>query len=1216
MLLVKGVIYAIIHLPSNRIYVGQTVNTAYHRFKHHWYSRHSSEFHGRMLHKSMSQQVLSNYIVWPLEKIDQESYTDNSTFRRIASERETFWIKRLRTLQPRGFNCYLPCQNSRQRRKSQPQRWEERDTNNPPPSTFSPYTIENNLLRINTNPGPAVHLRRTLSSWIKLAHDKSTSLEHTIAQCGYSYRRSILRWVAANIPTKDYDDHIGKIESIIRGLSHKKGHFPRVNKEKEDHAKDFIKVVHAHELITFANIRGVLRDKEIHKLLMTEEIPSICDKQVNPISRYLCNFTNVSTALPDNNIDLDSNTCACRQLLRDHTDKDLVDGHIATCNYDLISNPSVRSLFKYGSKFRRNLSIAAISESLQLGLEEYINKRIRREQKANNLPYTMQVLEDKLSQWKTAVLKQCEANLKTCRDFKHKQKSQLNDSLYVCLLKHNFTILNVDKVSHNMGIMCKKLYQHKLMSELQSPVYQQSTESYDEVMSRHKDFNTTHSLDHVDNFPYLYGALKMHKVPPGLRYIAGVRTNRTEQDTDTQPSTVARIHSRPHHKPKCSTTAASASLSKKLQVVMKILRIKDQKLFESKGYRRCWFVRSAEEVFHDIKMNMDILRTRKPKTFDFTRMYTNLSHEKIINNVKSAIQEAIDYETHIQATSAMVQSQLLAQIGQLGDIMELVSFIVKNTYFSNDNTSLIHQSAGIPMGTNAAPELANLCLYTDESRWVDSLIRSGDISTARLHAHTSRFIDDILSWDTDPPPSDIYGLEYVEQTRPDGSVVFLGALISPCPDGTLRMSVFDKTTEWNFPVIKYPHRASNSPYHQSAGVFQGQLSRFRSICNSIKDFKVAVTTLTVKMLHRDHHPKDLFKGWNGHLIKFSKDKKTNYSAFRKWFRRMLYWSIRHHNDSNVMSLIYKSTSTVPPVQPVDSVITDTQSTNGPSSPSTSLSDTTSSPSPPADKDEVLDTENLILLTIEDPRCAHLQDTMQTVLRNIDRRKNTARQKPLRRCSDCMLYFHSLHNHKNKRNITTCTDAATLRTTLIELLERPPLEPPPVSPRCPPQVAITRADAQELLASRQLRLVEDTPADGDCFFHAAISTSAEILKNYTSITLRAELCDYLESHPDTVIYEDAHGSSLLESVFSVNDSTADSYSARVQQLRRPYGEYADSLIIYALVSKFNLTLDILDLETNSWQLYTPFQQHHTQEVLNLVREHNPICHYMGTAPICP
>ena len=108
--------------------------------------------------------------------------------------------------------------------------------------------------------------------------------------------------------------------------------------------------------------------------------------------------------------------------------------------------------------------------------------------------------------------------------------------------------------------------------------------------------------------------------------------------------------------------------------------------------------------------------------FNFIKISLFNENHKIINNVKSAIQEAIDYETHVQATSAMVQSPLLAQIGQLGDIMELVSFIVKNTYFSNDNTSLIHQSAGIPMGTNAAPELANLCLYTDESRWVDSLI--------------------------------------------------------------------------------------------------------------------------------------------------------------------------------------------------------------------------------------------------------------------------------------------------------------------------------------------------------------------------------------------------------------------------------------------------------------------------------------------------------------
>ena len=144
-------------------------------------------------------------------------------------------------------------------------------------------------------------------------------------------------------------------------------------------------------------------------------------------------------------------------------------------------------------------------------------------------------------------------------------------------------------------------------------------------------------------------------------------------------------------------------------------------------------------------------------------------------------------------------------------------------------------------------------------------------------------------------------------------------------------------------------------------------------------------------------------------------------------------------------------------------------------------------------------------------------------------------------------------------------------------------------------------------------MEETPADGDCFFHAVINSSTDVLRGYSSISLRAELCDFLGTHRDTVIFQDEHGSATLKSLFSVSDSTAKSYNARVRQLRRPFREYADILIIYALVNRFNVALDILDLQTGSWYLHAPLQQHQTLEIINLVREYTPACHYMGTAP---
>ena len=52
--------------------------------------------------------------------------------------------------------------------------------------------------------------------------------------------------------------------------------------------------------------------------------------------------------------------------------------------------------------------------------------------------------------------------------------------------------------------------------------------------------------------------------------------------------------------------------------------------------------------------------------------------------------------------------------------MEHVKFIVKNTYLCTDKGALRHQVIGIPMGTNSAPELANLTLYYDEAKFIDA----------------------------------------------------------------------------------------------------------------------------------------------------------------------------------------------------------------------------------------------------------------------------------------------------------------------------------------------------------------------------------------------------------------------------------------------------------------------------------------------------------------
>ena len=161
-----------------------------------------------------------------------------------------------------------------------------------------------------------------------------------------------------------------------------------------------------------------------------------------------------------------------------------------------------------------------------------------------------------------------------------------------------------------------------------------------EILDKHKAFNKKYGHEHIGNLAYLYWIPKFHKNPPKPRFIAGI--SNIHKTTPT-PHTVPGIFSREEHVAKNSTTAASFYLSKQLQIVMKLLQEKDQKLFQREGYRRCWFIRSAEEVYLEIKANQNYLNHKRPRTSDFNTMYTNLEHERIIHNVRETIGEAKKY---------------------------------------------------------------------------------------------------------------------------------------------------------------------------------------------------------------------------------------------------------------------------------------------------------------------------------------------------------------------------------------------------------------------------------------------------------------------------------------------------------------------------------------------------------------------------------------------
>ena len=146
-----------------------------------------------------------------------------------------------------------------------------------------------------------------------------------------------------------------------------------------------------------------------------------------------------------------------------------------------------------------------------------------------------------------------------------------------------------------------------------------------------------------------------------------------------------------------------------------------------------------------------------------------------------------------------------------------------------------------------------------------------------------------------PTSSRAYGMSYKRQTEPDGSVTFLGAMIRKLHNGLIILSVFDKTKEWNFPVIRYTHCTSNAPSYQSTAIFIGQTCRYKRNCSTIKEFKAAKSSLTLRMMERKHSPVDVMKG--SRIFQQRQDRRINKFTLQHWSCKMLKWTIYHSTDS-------------------------------------------------------------------------------------------------------------------------------------------------------------------------------------------------------------------------------------------------------------------------------------------------------------------------------
>ena len=157
------------------------------------------------------------------------------------------------------------------------------------------------------------------------------------------------------------------------------------------------------------------------------------------------------------------------------------------------------------------------------------------------------------------------------------------------------------------------------------------------------------------------------------------------------------------------------------------------------------------------------------------------------------------------------------------DIISMINFLIDSIYVELGG-EIFQQTIGIPMGTNCAPLLADLFLYSYEAEFIQQLLANKKKNIAQKFNNTFRYIDDVLSLSNTsfsnylhqiyPPELDI---KNTTETRYSAS--YLDLMLQIDQNGYLTTKLYDKRDDFNFPIVNFPFLDSNIPSSPAYGVF-------------------------------------------------------------------------------------------------------------------------------------------------------------------------------------------------------------------------------------------------------------------------------------------------------------------------------------------------------------------------------------------------------------
>ena len=617
------------------------------------------------------------------------------------------------------------------------------------------------------------------------------------------------------------------------------------NKKKKQSQRHFMVVQFCNQLMNKINLNRIFNNQETQNLFPTMDdntfrTPTISFKYSNTIKSTVTNYRQT--------IHNDNPPIHCDCHIYDNKFKK--DNHVFTGDLDIITNNELRSLLKKGLNHRETLPANknSVTSSVKDALEAYI-------QQTSNItkhPVTT------FNPWKTEILRRLKLQLDKTHTYKHNNVlAKPNNKTELISLQSKWVFTPTDKAANNISIICKKHYLHILHNEINnSGNFVKVNQPAQSILQQQSNFLAKHNLKTDEKMPFLYWTAKLHKNPYSHRFITSGRG--------------------------CATQPLSIHVGYCLKTVLNIIRNNNKFQRKTSNINKCFVIDNRTPVTNHIKQCNISKTIQSVSTYDFKTLYTSIPHDKLKQSLATTIRSAFNSRKKkfigVTGTKAMLTDERKHPFSlSLKQLIECVNFIIDNSFITYKN-EVFRQCIGIPMGTNCAPDVANLFLHAYESLYINHLISTNRSQEALQLSNMFRYQDDCIIFNDrglfGHHWKDIYPTEMqLEQTNEDNTCTFLDLAIN-ITDNKFHYKSYDKRKDFNFKIINYPNLNSNVPHAPSYGVFTSQLVRFCDVNNRFdnfqEDIKLLVTKLVKQNFNRNILKSKFLQFYRNNFLRWSK----------------------------------------------------------------------------------------------------------------------------------------------------------------------------------------------------------------------------------------------------------------------------------------------------------------------------------------------------------